>query len=115
MSRPAQSPRGTDRHGDGGFFSATDADSEGEEGKFFVWTPAEVAAVVEPADVELVCRYWDITEEGNFEGKNIAHVTLTVEQAATMFGRVARRRGACPRGRSRAALRSPQSPRAARA
>jgi len=75
------------RHGDGGFFSATDADSEGEEGKFFVWTPAEVAAVVEPADVDLVCRYWDITEEGNFEGKNIAHVTLTVEQAATMFGR----------------------------
>lgn len=75
------------RHGHGGFFSATDADSEGEEGKFFVWTPAEVAAVVEAADVALVCRYWDITEEGNFEGKSIAHVTLTVEQAATMFGR----------------------------
>src|SRR5262249_22311371 len=49
------------RHPDGGFFTATDADSEGEEGRFFVWTPAEVARVVDPADVALVCRYWDIT------------------------------------------------------
>jgi uncharacterized protein len=75
------------RHPEGGFYSATDADSEGEEGKFFVWTPAEVAAVVEPRDVDLVCRYWDITDEGNFEGKNIAHVTLTVEQVAKLFRR----------------------------
>ena len=75
------------RHPSGGFYSATDADSEGEEGKFFVWTPAEVAAVVDPADVELVCRYWDITDEGNFEGKSIAHVTVTVEQVARLFGR----------------------------
>ncbi len=75
------------RHPEGGFFSATDADSEGEEGKFFVWKPAEVAAVVDPADVDLVCRYWDITDEGNFEGHNIAHVTLTVAQLAQMFGR----------------------------
>jgi hypothetical protein len=75
------------RHADGGFYAATDADSEGEEGKFFVWTPAEVAAVVEPGDVELVCRHWDITDEGNFEGKSIAHVTLTVEQTAALFSR----------------------------
>src|SRR5262249_56932101 len=71
----------------GGFYAATDADSEGEEGKFFVWTPAEVTAVVDPADVELVCRYWDITDEGNFEGKSIAHVTVTIEQVARLFGR----------------------------
>jgi uncharacterized protein YyaL (SSP411 family) len=75
------------RHEDGGFYSATDADSEGEEGKFFVWTPADVAAVVAPADVDLACRYWDITEEGNFEGRSIAHVTITVEQLARLFGR----------------------------
>ncbi len=75
------------RHEQGGFYAATDADSEGEEGKFFVWTPAQVAALVDPADVELVCRYWDITEEGNFEGKSIAHVTVTVEQVAKLFGR----------------------------
>jgi uncharacterized protein YyaL (SSP411 family) len=75
------------RHPGGGFYAATDADSEGEEGKFFVWTPAEVRAVVDPADVDLVCRYWDITDEGNFEGKSIAHVTVTVEQVARLFGR----------------------------
>ncbi len=75
------------RHECGGFYAATDADSEGEEGKYFVWTPDEVAAVVDPGDVELVGRYWDITGEGNFEGKNIAHVTLTVEQVAKLFGR----------------------------
>jgi uncharacterized protein YyaL (SSP411 family) len=72
---------------EGGFYSATDADSEGEEGKYFVWTPAEVARLVPPEDVDLVCRYWDISEGGNFEGKSIAHVTLSVEQVAKLFGR----------------------------
>ena len=75
------------RHPDGGFYSATDADSEGEEGKYFVWTPAEVARLVEPADVDFVCRYWDISEQGNFEGKSIAHVTVDLEQLAKLFGR----------------------------
>jgi uncharacterized protein YyaL (SSP411 family) len=75
------------RHPDGGFYSATDADSEGEEGRYFLWTPAEVAAVVEPGDVELVCRYWDVSPEGNFEGKSIPHVTLDVGQVAKLFGR----------------------------
>ncbi len=75
------------RHPAGAFFSATDADSEGEEGRYFVWTPAEVARLVDPPDVELVCRYWDISEEGNFEGKSIPHVTLDLEQVARVFGR----------------------------
>ncbi len=75
------------RHPDGGFYSATDADSEGEEGRYFVWTRAEVAGVVEPGDVDLVCRYWDISDGGNFEGKSIPHVTLSVEQVAQLFGR----------------------------
>jgi len=75
------------RHPSGGFFSATDADSEGEEGKFFVWTPKEVTALVGPDDADLVCRYWDISDEGNFEGHSIAHVTLSIEQIARMFGR----------------------------
>ena len=77
------------RHPDGGFFSATDADSEGEEGRYFVWTPADVAAAVDPGDVDLVFRYWDISPEGNFEGHSIAHVTLGVEQVAKLFGRSA--------------------------
>jgi uncharacterized protein YyaL (SSP411 family) len=75
------------RHPDGAFYSATDADSEGEEGKYFVWSPAEVAAHVDAADLDLVCRYWDITEEGNFEGHSIPHVTLSIDQVARMFAR----------------------------
>jgi len=75
------------RHPEGAFFSATDADSEGQEGRYFVWTPDEVAAVVPPADVDLVCRYWDITAEGNFEGRSIPHVTLSPDQVAKLFAR----------------------------
>src|SRR5262249_5882738 len=75
------------RHPEGGFFSATDADSEGEEGRFFLWTPAEVARLGAAEDLELVCRYWDITEVGNFEGRNIAHVTLGVEALAGLYRR----------------------------
>jgi uncharacterized protein YyaL (SSP411 family) len=76
-------------HPDGGFYSATDADSEGEEGRYFVWSRDEVAALVDPADVDLVCRYWDVSVEGNFEGRNILHVTLDAEQAGRLFGRSA--------------------------
>jgi uncharacterized protein YyaL (SSP411 family) len=74
-------------HPEGGFYSATDADSEGEEGRYFVWSRDEVAKLVEPADLDLVCRYWDVSETGNFEGHNILHATLTVEQAGRLFGR----------------------------
>ncbi|HEV2471902.1 MAG TPA: thioredoxin domain-containing protein, partial [Chthonomonadales bacterium] len=59
---------------DGGFYSTQDADSEGEEGKFFLWTPAEVEAVLPPGDAALFMRYYDVTQQGNFEGKNILHV-----------------------------------------
>jgi len=57
---------------EGGFYCATDADSEGEEGKFFVWSRAEVLAVLGTQGEEF-CRYYDITDEGNFEGHNIPH------------------------------------------
>jgi uncharacterized protein YyaL (SSP411 family) len=93
------------RHPEGAFFSATDADSEGEEGKYFVWTPDEVRGVVDPADVDLVCRYWDISPEGNFEGKSIAHVTVDVAQVARMFGRTPADAAAAI-ARARAALRT---------
>ena len=56
----------------GGFYSATDADSEGVEGKFFVWTPDEVArAVGNGEDVRRVCAVYDITPQGNWEHKSI--------------------------------------------
>ena len=65
------------RHSDGGFFSAEDADSldehgHSEEGAFYTWTPEEIANVVGSSSAQ-VCQYWDITSDGNFEGKNIPH------------------------------------------
>ena len=56
---------------EGGFYSAQDADSEGEEGKFYVWTPAEIDAVLGEKDGAVIRRLFGVTEEGNFEGKNI--------------------------------------------
>jgi hypothetical protein len=71
---------------DGEFYSATDADSEGEEGKFFVWTPAEVEAVLGPEEGGNLCAYYDITEEGNWEGKSIPHAPRSVERVASRLG-----------------------------
>ena len=71
----------------GGFYSTQDADSEGEEGKFFLWDLAEVQCIVGSDAAELVCRYWDITDVGNFERRNILYVTLEVEQLAKLFRR----------------------------
>ena len=52
----------------GGFFSAQDADSEGEEGIFFVWKPEEIDAALSPADAALVKAHFGVTAQGNFEG-----------------------------------------------
>ena len=56
---------------EGGFYSAEDADSEGEEGKFYVWTPDQVKAILGDRNGEWYCKYYDITEHGNFEGFSI--------------------------------------------
>src|SRR5918995_5438086 len=72
-------------HSEGGFYSTQDADSEGEEGKFFVWSRIEVIQILGEADGEIFCRIYDVTESGNFEGKNILHPLLTVAQAAGLF------------------------------
>jgi hypothetical protein len=61
-------------HADGGFYTAQDADSEGHEGKFFVWTPGEIKAVLGAEVGDIFCRVYDITEQGNFEGKNIPNL-----------------------------------------
>jgi uncharacterized protein YyaL (SSP411 family) len=60
---------------EGGFYCALDADSEGEEGKFYVWSKEEVDEVLNEHS-ELVCGYFNITEKGNWEGKNILHVPI---------------------------------------
>ena len=72
---------------EGAFYSATDADSlnsEGhrEEGWFFTWTPAEVEKILGEADARLVNRYYDITEDGNFEGRNIPNTPRALDDVA---------------------------------
>jgi uncharacterized protein YyaL (SSP411 family) len=76
-------------HEEGAFFSTLDAQSEGEdgereEGAFYVWTPEEVAGVVDDeADAELFCERYGITESGNFEGKTVLTRTASPETLAT--------------------------------
>jgi uncharacterized protein YyaL (SSP411 family) len=58
---------------EGGFYSATDADSDGEEGRFFVWSEPELRALL-GADADRFVRYYGVTPGGNFQGRNILHV-----------------------------------------
>lgn len=77
---------------EGGFYSATDADSEGEEGKFFVWSIDEMRAVLAPlADelpnaAEIAIEYWGMSARGNFEGHNILYVPNDDETIASRLG-----------------------------
>ncbi|HET7507112.1 MAG TPA: thioredoxin domain-containing protein, partial [Solirubrobacterales bacterium] len=73
---------------EGGFYSALDADSEGEEGKFYVWTPDEIQEVLatDPNCINLttqqavkLMQFWGVSEEGNFEGANILHRAESAE------------------------------------
>ena len=64
---------------EGGFYCAQDADSEGEEGKYYVFTPDEVNAVLGNEDGSYFCEYFDITEEGNFEGSSIPNLIKSHE------------------------------------
>ena len=68
---------------EGGFYSSTDADSEGVEGKFFVWTPLEVRSVLtNDEDTRRFCALYDITESGNWEQTNIPNRLRPVEEVA---------------------------------
>ncbi len=74
------------RHPEGAFYSAEDADSEGVEGKFYVWTPQEVHEVLGPELAEVACVYWDITPAGNFEGQSIPNRPNLMEDVAQGLG-----------------------------
>ena len=67
---------------DGGFYSTQDADSEGHEGKFFVWDIDEIKTALGERDASLFCAYYNVTKTGNFERKNILHVTRSFEDVA---------------------------------
>ena len=66
----------------GGFYSTQDADSEGDEGKFFIWTPAEIESILGERDAQVFNFFYDVSDDGNFEGKNILNVRFTIEAAA---------------------------------
>jgi uncharacterized protein YyaL (SSP411 family) len=65
---------------EGPLYSTQDADSEGEEGKYFVWSAAEVTEILGKEAAEIFTYVYDITPEGNWEGKNILHRTKTDAQ-----------------------------------
>jgi uncharacterized protein YyaL (SSP411 family)/aryl-alcohol dehydrogenase-like predicted oxidoreductase len=69
----------------GGFYSSTDADSEGVEGKFFVWSPEEVVEILGEEDAKVFNAFYDVSSEGNWEGTNILHTPRTVVDLAKRF------------------------------
>jgi uncharacterized protein YyaL (SSP411 family) len=71
----------------GGFYSAEDADSEGEEGKFYVWTPRQLREVLSPEAAATFAKVYDVTEAGNFEHKNILNLPRPMADVAAELGR----------------------------
>jgi uncharacterized protein YyaL (SSP411 family) len=71
---------------EGGFYSTTDADSEGEEGKFFVWYNEDLYDLLDEEDADIAIEYWGMTPGGNFEGHNILHVPNEDAIAAERLG-----------------------------
>ncbi len=69
-------------HSQGGFYSAEDADSEGIEGHFYIWTVDEICQVLGRQESELFRQYFAVTDEGNFEGSNILNTPLLIQDFA---------------------------------
>lgn len=70
---------------EGGFYSALDADSEGEEGKFYVWRKKEIVDIL-GKDADAFCLYYDVTDGGNFEGHTILNNTIATSATAFHLG-----------------------------
>ncbi len=71
---------------EGGFYSAYDADSEGEEGKFYVWKKKEIQEIL-GKDSDVFCLYYDVTDGGNFEGHTILYNNMNLSSIAFHFGK----------------------------
>ncbi len=71
---------------EGGFYSAYDADSEGVEGKFYVWTKSQIKEIL-GSDADLFCLYYDVTDGGNWEGNSILCNNLNISTVAFNFGK----------------------------
>jgi uncharacterized protein YyaL (SSP411 family) len=75
-------------HPEGGFYSAQDADSEGEEGKFYVWRKKEIVDIIADQTVtDIFCEYYGVTEGGNFEGKNILNIRVPIQNLSQRYAR----------------------------
>lgn len=80
---------------EGGFYSAEDADSEGEEGKFYLWTRDEILKLLGPEDGEIFCQVYNVSVEGNFKeestgqktGKNIIYWSKSWEELTSILGK----------------------------
>lgn len=72
-------------HSDGGFYSTQDADSEGVEGKFFVWSEAEILSILGPDDCRTFCLCYDVSSHGNWEETNILNRRKTPAEAAQLL------------------------------
>ncbi|EGP94107.1 thioredoxin domain-containing protein [Nitrosarchaeum koreense] len=70
---------------EGGFYSAYDADSEGVEGKFYVWKKSEIKEILGD-DAEIFCLYYDVTDGGNWEGNSILCNNINISAVAFHFG-----------------------------
>ncbi len=75
------------RHPDGGFYSSEDADSEGEEGVFYTWTPGELVEVLGQAQADTFAQAYGVTGQANFEGRWIAHLPRPLATSAEQLGR----------------------------
>ena len=85
MLREMQQP-GRDGEGGGGFFASFDADSGGEEGSYYVWTPAELRKVAGEEEGEALARLLGVTRGGNFEGRSILTLRSDAEEVAETLG-----------------------------
>ncbi|MFH1418650.1 MAG: thioredoxin domain-containing protein [Planctomycetota bacterium] len=71
---------------EGGYYSSRDADSEGEEGKFYVWSKVEIVSALGDEEAALFCDYYDVTEDGNWEGHNILNIPRPMDVVAKQHG-----------------------------
>ncbi|MDB2614123.1 thioredoxin domain-containing protein [Chlamydiales bacterium] len=71
---------------EGGFYSAEDADSEGQEGLFYTWTPEEIRELLPQDDADLISLYYDITPIGNFEGRSVVNTPESIDQFCLKYG-----------------------------
>lgn len=70
---------------EGGFYSSQDADYEGEEGKYYLWTKQEIVDVIKD-HADIFCMYYNVTTAGNFEGRNILYNSISLHFIASKFG-----------------------------